>query len=421
MAKKQKKQLTAKPTRNSTDSNQRTYTIPDYRLEKPDFDVRQVRKGGKVAYEVTGDMSAPVPPIRESKYLNKKQCIEIYRWMVLNRRMEVTLENLYKQGKVVGGVYFGLGQEACSCASAYALRKEDWFAPMIRNQGSTLVRGFPPRDIMMQYMAKAGSPTGGRDGTSHFGDIKDRNMVAPISMLGDLVPVLAGVALGARLQGKNLAVMTYIGDGGQSTGVTYEGLNFAAVQDLGLVLFVESNLWAYSTPSSMQYRVKDLAERAIGYGIPGVIIDGTDACQVYDAAHEACERARRGEGPTLIEAKMMRMKGHAIHDGADYVPKSMFEFWRKRDPIARFENFLVNVKKWLTSAENQKLISDVETQVEAERDFAVASPMPEPESAAGGVYCENGCHEIKPKYGMPKVKKGTAATLERTEAAIHLK
>jgi len=421
MAKKQKKQLTAKPTRNSTDSNQRTYTIPDHRLEKPEFDVRQVRKGGKVSYEVTGDMSAPVPPIRESKYLNKKQCIEIYRWMVLNRRMEVTLENLYKQGKVVGGVYFGLGQEACSCASAYALRKEDWFAPMIRNQGSTLVRGFPPRDIMMQYMAKAGSPTGGRDGTSHFGDIKDRNMVAPISMLGDLVPVLAGVALGARLQGKNLAVMTYIGDGGQSTGVTYEGLNFAAVQDLGLVLFVESNLWAYSTPSSMQYRVKDLAERAIGYGIPGVIIDGTDACQVYDAAHEACERARRGEGPTLIEAKMMRMKGHAIHDGADYVPKAMLEFWRKRDPIARFENFLVNVKKWLTSAENQKLISDVETQVEAERDLAVASPMPEPESAAGGVYCENGCHEIKPKYGMPKVKKGTAATLERTEAAIHLK
>jgi len=421
MAKKQKKQLTAKPTRNSTDSNQRTYTIPDHRLEKPEFDVRQVRKGGKVSYEVTGDMSAPVPPIRESKYLNKKQCIEIYRWMVLNRRMEVTLENLYKQGKVVGGVYFGLGQEACSCASAYALRKEDWFAPMIRNQGSTLVRGFPPRDIMMQYMAKAGSPTGGRDGTSHFGDIKDRNMVAPISMLGDLVPVLAGVALGARLQGKNLAVMTYIGDGGQSTGVTYEGLNFAAVQDLGLVLFVESNLWAYSTPSSMQYRVKDLAERAIGYGIPGVIIDGTDACQVYDAAHEACERARRGEGPTLIEAKMMRMKGHAIHDGADYVPKSMFEFWRKRDPIARFENFLINVKKWLTSAENQKLISDVEKQVEAERDLAVASPMPEPESAAGGVYCENGCHEIRPKYGMPKVKKGTATALDRTEAAIHLK
>ena len=247
---------------------------------------------------------------------------------------------------MVGGVYFGLGQEACSCASAYALQKDDWLAPMIRNQGSTLVRGFSPRDIMMQYMAKAGSPTRGRDASSHFGDIKDRNVVSPISTLGDLIPVLAGVALGARLQGRNIAVMTYIGDGGQSTGVTYEGLNFAAVQDLGLVLFVESNLWAYSTPSSTcSIRVKDLAERAIAYGIPGVIIDGTDACQVYDAAHEACERARRGEGPTLIEAKMMRMKGHAIHDAADYVPKPMFEFWRKRDPIARFENYPDKRKK----------------------------------------------------------------------------
>ena len=167
-------------------------------------------------------------------------------------------------------------------------------------------------------------------------------------MLGDLIPVLAGVALGARLQGRNIAVMTYIGDGGQSTGVTYEGINFAAVQNLGLVLFVESNLWAYSTPSEMQYRCKDLAERAIGYGIPGVIVDGTDACQVYDAAHEAVERAHRGEGPTLIEAKMMRMKGHAIHDAAAYVPKPMFDFWKKRDPIARFENYLVKEKKWLT-------------------------------------------------------------------------
>ncbi len=151
--------------------------------------------------------------------------------------------------------------------------------------------------------------------------------------------------------------MTYIGDGGQSTGVTYEGLNFAAVQNLGLVLIVENNLWGYSTPADMQFRVKDLAERAIAYGIPGVIVDGTDACQVYDACHEACERARRGEGPTLIEAKMMRMKGHAIHDAAEYVPKPLFEYWKRRDPIARLEDYLVNKKKWLTSAENQKLIA----------------------------------------------------------------
>jgi TPP-dependent pyruvate/acetoin dehydrogenase alpha subunit len=240
-------------------------------------------------------------------------------------------------------------------------------------------------------------------------------------MLGDLIPVMAGVALGARLQGRNIAVMTYIGDGGQSTGVTYEGINFAAVQNLGLVLLVESNLWAYSTPSEMQYRVEDLAERAIGYGIPGVIVDGTDACQVYDVAHEAVERAYRGEGPTLIEAKMMRMKGHAIHDAADYVPKAVFEYWRKRDPIARFENYLV-VKKWLSVQEREKLIAEIDAYLEKEREIAVNSPMPSPESAEGGVYCEDGCHEIKPKYGVPKTRLGKSAPLRtKEEKAIHFK
>jgi TPP-dependent pyruvate/acetoin dehydrogenase alpha subunit len=409
----------------SPDEQLRAYSIPDYRLEHPDFIVRQIAEKDKngreqIHYTVEGDLDAPVPPIRDSKYLDKKQCIEIYRWMLLNRKMEAALENLYKQGKVVGGIYFGLGQEACSCASAYALDEDDWLGPMIRNQGSLLVRGFSVADIMMQYMAKAGSPTKGRNASSHFGDIEKRNTVSPISTLGDLIPVMAGVALGARLQGRNLAAMTYIGDGGQSTGVTYEGINFAAVHSLGLVLIVESNLWAYSTPAEMQHRCKDLAERAIAYGVPGVIVDGTDACQVYDAAHEAVERGHRGEGPTLIEAKMMRMKGHAIHDAAGYVPHELFEFWRKRDPFARFENYLVKEKKWLSGKENAELISEVERVIEKDREIAVNSPMPTPESAEGGVFCQDGCHEIKPKYGMPKAKKGTGGYKE-AEATVHLK
>src|ERR1700724_1583089 len=147
------------------------YGIPDWRLERPEFEVIEISEGQEVHYEIRGQLDTPVPPIRESKYLKKEQYLEIYRWMLFNRRMEQALENLYKQGKVVGGVYFGLGQEACSCASAYALGPDDWFAPMIRNQGSQLVRGFHARDIMMQYMAKAGSPTQGKDGTSHYGDI----------------------------------------------------------------------------------------------------------------------------------------------------------------------------------------------------------------------------------------------------------
>jgi TPP-dependent pyruvate/acetoin dehydrogenase alpha subunit len=426
-APKQIKNQKPKAKSQKPDCDLRTYTIRDYRLERPSFTLRQVRVGDEVRYEVeSGDLSRPAPPIRESKYLRREQCIDIYRWMLLNRRMEAALENLYKQGQVVGGVYFGLGQEACSCASAFALHKDEWLGPMIRNQGALLVRGFSPADIMMQYMAKAGSPTRGRDASSHFGDIVTRNVVAPISTLGDLIPVLAGVALGARLQGKEIAVMTYIGDGGQSTGVTYEGLNFAAVQNLGLVLIVENNLWGYSTPADMQFRVKDLAERAIAYGIPGVIVDGTDACQVYDACHEACERARRGEGPTLIEAKMMRMKGHAIHDAAEYVPKPLFEYWKRRDPIARFEDHLVRKKKWLSPSENDELLAGVERQLEADRELAVNSPMPEPESAAGGVYCETGCHETRPKYAMPdtsaiKARGGKSGRPRRPEAAVHLR
>jgi len=395
--------------------------IPDWRLEEPDFQTVEVIRDGEVRYEVRGDLSAPVPPIRDSKYLNKQQSLQIYRYMLLNRKMEQALENLYKQGKVVGGVYFGLGQEACSCASTYALEKDDWMAPMIRNQGALLVRGWRAADTMMQYMAKAGSPTKGKDGTSHFGDIKKFNMVSPISMLGDLIPVMAGVALGARMQGREIAVLTWIGDGGQSTGVTHEGINFAAVRKLGLVLIVENNLWAYSTPTELQFAVKDLADRAIGYGIPGVIIDGTDACQVYDATRDAVERAHRGEGASLIEAKMMRMKGHAIHDAAAYVPEEEFAYWKKRDPIPRFEKYLLE-KKWLAAEQNKSLIAEIEKQIEADRDFAEASPMPQPEDAAQGVYCGDECHAIKPKYAMPKAKPAAAgAKPKESEAAIHFK
>jgi TPP-dependent pyruvate/acetoin dehydrogenase alpha subunit len=174
----------------------------------------------------------------------------------------------------------------------------------------------------------------------------------------------------------------------------------------------------------MQFRVRDLAERAIGYGIPGVIVDGTDPCQVYDATREACERAYRGEGPTLIEAKMMRMKGHAIHDAAQYVPKPLFEYWLRRDPIARFEKYLVEDKKWLTVKEHDALVAEVDANLADERAKAEASPMPDPSVDANhqGIYCDPACHEIKPKYAEVKVgREKKAAKQKLREAAVHLK
>jgi hypothetical protein len=190
--------------------------IPDYRLEVPNFRTVEQWVDGDFRYSVEGDFSSAPPPLRESKYLNKDKSVELYRYMWLNRKMEQALENLFKQQKVVGGVYLGLGQEGCSCASALALGDDDWIGPMIRNQGALLVRGYNSRDVMMQYMAKADGPTGGRDAGSHFGS-KVKHVAAPISMLGDTIPVLAGVALGARLQGKHIACLTWVGDGGNST------------------------------------------------------------------------------------------------------------------------------------------------------------------------------------------------------------
>jgi TPP-dependent pyruvate/acetoin dehydrogenase alpha subunit len=377
--------------------------IPDYRLEVPDFRTVEAWDDGKLHYNVEGDFGAPAPPLCESNYLDKTKSIEMYRYMLLNRRMETALENLFKQQKVIGGVYLGLGQEGCSVASAYAIKKTDWLGPMIRNQGAMLVRGFKPSDTMMQYMAKAGSPTKGRDSGSHFGDIKEKNVIAPISHLGDTIPVLAGVALGARLQGKNIACLTYVGDGGQSTGPTYEGFNFAAVQKLGVILIVEHNLWAYSTPVELQFACKDLADRALGYGVPGAIVDGTDPNQVYDVTYEAAQRAYKGEGATLIEAKMMRMRGHAMHDAASYVPKPYFEYWKKRDPITRMEKYLLD-RGWLTAKQHEELVADVQNEIDKDRDIADASPFPKPEDAGTGVYLDNSV-KIPFKYGGPKVKE----------------
>jgi len=393
--------------------------IPDYRLEIPNFRTVEEWVDGQFRYKVEGDLSAEPPPLRKSKYLDKEQTIEIYRYMLLNRKMEQALENLFKQQKVVGGVYLGLGQEGCSCASAYALRDGDWIGPMIRNQGALLVRGFKPGDVMMQYMAKSGAPTGGRDAGSHFGDKQLRHIAAPISMLGDLIPVLAGVALGARLQGKNIACLTWIGDGGQSTGPTYEGFNFAAVQKLGVVLIVENNLWAYSTPVDRQVACRDLADRAIGYGVPGVIVDGTDPNQVYDATYDAAQRAYAGDGPTLIEAKMMRMRGHAMHDAAAYVPAPYFEYWKHRDPIARLEKYLLE-HGWLTDKANKELIEAAQREIDTDREIADASPYPEGETAGERVFCDNSI-KIPFLYGRPKVKKVQKTKLAAATDLAHFR
>ena len=216
------------------------------------------------------------------KKLTRQQYLDLYYYMRLNRTVEDTMVKLFRQNKIVGGLYSSLGQEAISVGTAYALQKKDWMAPMIRNIGALLVKGVKPRDVFMQHMAKYDSPTKGKDGTSHFGDLENLHIVSPISMLGDLIPVMAGVSIAGRYLGQKIVAMTWIGDGGSSTGVFHEGLNFAATQKAPFVLILENNLWAYSTPVSRQVPVKDLADRAKAYGIASYVVDGNDVVSVYN-------------------------------------------------------------------------------------------------------------------------------------------
>ncbi len=335
------------------------------------------------------------------KALTRQQYLDLYYYMRLNRAVEDTMVKLFRQNKIVGGLYSSLGQEGISVGTAYALEKKDWLAPMIRNIGALLVKGVPPRDVFMQHMAKYDSPTKGKDGTSHFGDLDNLHIVSPISMLGDLIPVMTGVAMAGRYLGQKIVAMTWIGDGGSSTGVFHEGLNLAAVQKAPFVLILENNLWAYSTPVRKQVPLENLADRAKAYGIDSYIVDGNDVVAVYTVAKEAVERARAGEGPILIEAKSFRRMGHAQHDPAEYVPKEMRAYWEARDPIALYEGFLTGEK--LLDAKGKKEIEDkIDALLTKERDFAENSSLPPPEFAETGVYCTgDDCHKIRAKWERP--------------------
>lgn len=320
--------------------------------------------------------------------LTRQQHHDLYYFLRLNRRVDEQLIALYRQGKVVGGVYSGLGQEAVSVGTAYALEPQDLIGPVIRNAGAMLIRGFRPRDFFLQYMGRRDGPTGGRDANTHFGDLA-RGVVAPISMLGETVPVMAGIALAARIRKEKRVAVVYVGDGAMSTGPCHEGMNFAAVQKLPLLIVAENNGWAYSTPVTKQMAVRDLATRAKGYGIRAATVDGNDVLAVYQAARAAGARLRRGGGPEMVECLTMRMKGHAEHDDARYVPKQLFEKWRKRDPIQVFEKYLA-AKRLMTAAEKAAIEERIEHEIREDVTFAEASPFPAPEEAARSVWAGRG-------------------------------
>ena len=329
-------------------------------------------------------------PSTASEWLTDNQLLEMYYFARLAREIEERLVILFRQSKVVGGLYRSLGQEGESVATAYALKRTDAVLPLIRNMGALTTMGVRPREIFRQYMAKGTSNSRGRDLNIHIvnlpGDgVNEPVIVGPISMLGDSVPVAAGIAIGARMRGRDLVAMAWIGDGATSTGPFHEGLNFAAVQKAPLVIVVEDNKYAYSTPIAKQMAITRIDERAASYGIPHDLVDGNDMLAVYDAAKRMVDRARAGEGTSLLGVDTMRLQGHAQHDDARYVPGTMLEEWTKRDPLPRFRHTLIE-KGTVKNKQLDEIDRMAKELAAKEADLAVDDPPPDAATLTRGVY-----------------------------------
>ncbi len=322
--------------------------------------------------------------------LTREQLLEMYRLVRLTRSLEEKLELLFKQSKVVGGLFRSLGQEGESVASAYALRRRtdgtgDMLSPLIRNLGSMITVGATPAEVVRQYMAKGDSPARGKELNIHFTDYQ-RGFIGQISPLGDLVPVMAGVTLTFKQRGEDRVGMVYIGDGATSTGAFHEGINFAAVQRCPLVVIVENNQWAYTTPTRLQTAAKSFVDKAPGYGVAAEKVDGNDMLAVYGAAKRAVDRARAGEGVTLIEVNTYRRKGHAQHDNQSYVDPAEIDQWATtNDPIDRYVAALVG-NAWATADELRAIDAEIDAELDATIAEAEKSPLPEPEEALTDVY-----------------------------------
>jgi pyruvate dehydrogenase E1 component alpha subunit/2-oxoisovalerate dehydrogenase E1 component alpha subunit len=271
-----------------------------------------------------------------------------------------------------------------------------------------LVKGATPVEILKQYMAKGDSPTRGRELNIHFGDT-ERGFIGQISPLGDMVPVMAGVTLSFKMRRQDRVGLVYVGDGATSTGAFHEGINFAAVQRCPLVVIVENNGYAYSTPVSKQTLLTNLKDKAVGYGVPGERADGNDVLATYEVTKRAVDRARRGEGVTLVELVTYRRKGHAEHDNQSYVPEGEIDRWAaENDPIDRFVKVLTD-SEGVRPAELAAIDARVVAEIDRATDAAERSPMPEPTDALVGVYADPPV--VEPLW----FREGVRAAVERNE------
>ncbi|MCB0061824.1 MAG: thiamine pyrophosphate-dependent dehydrogenase E1 component subunit alpha [Caldilineaceae bacterium] len=317
--------------------------------------------------------------------LSQEQKLELYYWMRLTRTLDEMAVALWKQGRGVGGMFSQRGHEAISVGTGYALAPDDVVAPMHRDHGCYMLRGLTPRRIMGNLLGRATGVSRGRDANMHgVGDL-NLNLIGFISHLPQSLPVALGAAMSFTYRQEPRVAMTYVGDGSASEGLFHETLNLAAIFNAPYILIVENNQYAYSTPLQQQMTVEHIADRAAAYNIPSHIVDGNDIEAVYTVTKAAVERARQGGGPEMIEAKTMRMMGHAIHDGADYVPKELLAEWEKRDPVRTYAERLI-ADKVADQVELDEINQRCQVEITDAIAFAEQSPFPAAETVTEGVY-----------------------------------
>lgn len=328
-----------------------------------------------------------VPPLSNHAKLSEEVVTELAAQMFTARAVEERVIALYREGIVRGGLYSGMGNEATSVATAMAIDPaKSFLVPTHRDLGSHLVFGHEPSELALQYLGRGAAQTEGKDSGLHLGRAGSR-IVGMISHLAHMMPVAVGVALAERQRNnKEAVVLTSVGDGATSLGDFHESLNFAGVHKLPVIFLIVNNQYAYSTPTTLQYACEKLSSRAAGYGMHGVTIDGTDPFVVYETTRLAAERARQGEGPTLIESITMRMRGHSEHDDHKYVPAELLEAWRGWDPITRISNYLLKQQGQWTADSLQSFRRSIEDKVHAAFEKARKAPEPLGERANKDVY-----------------------------------
>ncbi len=316
--------------------------------------------------------------------LDREDLLDLYRNMLLTRGVEERGHILYRQGKIPGSFYTGRGNEAASVGVATAMGANDVGTPLHRDMGVHVVRGVEPWRIFAQYMGREDGPTRGRDGNVHMAD--DRlGLIAMVSHLPAMLPVAVGCALAFRIREEKRVAVGWFGEGASARGDCHEAMTLAGTRRLPVVFVCDNNQWAYSTPTHLEYATEQVADRAQSYGFEGVVVDGTDVLAVYREATRAIEKARAGDGPTLLECMTLRMEGHAVHDDAFYVPKEMFEEWAKRDPIERFRTWL-RANAEMTDEEEDEIAGGIKKLLNEAIRRAEESPLPDPATVADGVW-----------------------------------